>query len=357
MKRIVLIIIIFLLILVGCNDITTQKQLDTSIETIEQQGQSNSSYNIETYQDETHKEIQYGKLSFGLDLYHIVSYIRSDNEVTFKLEIDEGKVRPKTQMTIIIKEIEKQNFNNNDSTVEYLSNMFQAYETISIYTDIKDVSGITDLYSVTGQGMTKYIVCYNDTWYLIESDYNKLKHMLFENRQKANYEINNHQIECTNSFTAYVKETILSDYNKVKYEIIQGKDETKYYAELSLDKEYQFKFVLNNEKGENLLTLSTRSSDFHDVVKFIDVNMDGYVDVRFLEISGTMNNNYKLYVWDNLTNGFTKVKYDEILSYFEVYDGYLLNWQKKDAQSGIIQKLIWEGNTLVKESEELYEIN
>ena len=71
-----------------------------------------------------------------------------------------------------------------------------------------------------------------------------------------------------------------------------------------------------------------------------------------------MNNSYDLYVWDDSTKNFVKVKCKEMLSYFEVQDGYLKNWVKRSANDGVVQKFVWKNkNTLIKESEELYHVD
>jgi len=57
----------------------------------------------------------------------------------------------------------------------YLKEMSPNYERIRIYDNVTDDSGITGLYSVTGKELTKYIVCYGDVCYLIESDYDILE--------------------------------------------------------------------------------------------------------------------------------------------------------------------------------------
>ena len=105
------------------------------------------------------------------------------------------------------------------------------------------------------------------------------------------------------------------------------------------------------------MKLNTQASSFNEdmVIKFLDVNMDGYADIQLLEEEGVKNNSYALYVWDDSDMTFVKVRCDEMLSYFEVHDGYLVNWVKEDSRSGIIQKLIWDKNTLIKESEEQYQ--
>lgn len=366
MKRIALgIIIVAVLMFVGCGKVETPS---SEVTTIEQQEQSDStasspsstqttspSDDAKTYEDETHKEIQYGKLSFNIGSYHIVSDVRSDSTETFKCEIDKGVTRPETQMTITIQEIEKQEFLNTESIISYLSDMSPEYEKIKIYYNVTDDSGISGLYSVIEGSQTKYVVCCRDSFYLIESDYSKLSNYLFKNDPTANYEVNNQKIECADSFTAYVNDIISYNDNKAVYDVTQGKDKTAYSAELSGGEDSQYNFTLKNEKDQNLLTLSTYASDIKDVIKFLDVNMDGYADIQFLEEEGTMNNSYALYVWDDSAKNFIKVKCDEMLSNIEVHADYLLNLVKEDGQSGVRQKLLWDKNTLVKESEEKYQ--
>lgn len=338
------------------------KTEDSATGTIAQPSQimsspSNSSNNVTTYEDETHKKIQYGKLVIDFDYFHLVSDTLNNNSETFKCEINKGETWPETNMTITVQEIDKQNFLDTESIISYLSNMSPNYEDMRIYNNVTDDSGIISLYSVTGDGLTNYVVCYKDACYLVESDYSSLKIYLFNNDPRANYEIKKLKIECANSVITNVNETIIyngDEFEKAKYDIIQGKDGTKYSAELSLDKDYEYRFSLKDEKGKELLALSTYSN-FYDMVKFLDVNMDGYVDIRILEQSGTFNNSYALYVWDDSAKNFVKVKCEEMLSEFDVHDGYLLNQLKDSADSGVIQKLVWEGNTLVKESEENYQ--
>lgn len=371
MKKIALgTIIIAVLMLVGCSDRVTNSQIDstgspisTSSSSPTNSPTSNPSNYVKTYKDETHKQIQYGKLSFNIGVFHIVSQTSSDNTEIFTCEIDKGETRPETHMTIKIKEIEKKDFPDTKS-ISYLSGMSPNYEKIRIYSNVTDDSGIISLYSVTGGGLTKYIVCYKDACYLIESDYSNLEVYLFKNNPTANFEVNNLKIECANSFMTNVNETIYYKKNKFEkaiYDVIQCKGGTRYFAELSFNnEEYVNNFMLKNEKGENLLTLSAEASGYNEdiAIKFLDANMDGYVDIQFLEEEGTMNNSYALYVWDDSTKNFVKAKFDEILSHFEVHDGYLKNWVKESANSGVIQKLVWKNkNTLIKESEEPYKAN
>lgn len=388
------IIIIAVLMMVGCNNVIINKQTDTSnsteekkensetgtIERIDKTNSSTSSPTtsltssqtgsptndstnsptnyVKTYNDETHTEIFYGKLSFKISSYHIVSDMHSGNTETYKCEVNKGETWPESHITITIREIEKQNFLDNESIISYLSDISPNYENIEIYNNVTDGSGIINLYGVTGGGLINYFVCYRDACYKIESDYSYLGYDL-SNGIPANYEVNKLKIECADSYTTHVNEAFDNDNNRVEYEIIQGKDGSKYSAELSCDEDCQYHFTLKNENGDILLTLSIDVLEIKDVIKIIDVNRDGYADIQLLEDSGTLNNSYALYVWDDSVKNFVKVKCDEMLSHFEVHNGYLLNWAKNDAQSGVKQKLVWDKkkNTLIKESEEHYQVN
>jgi hypothetical protein len=365
------IIILAVLMLVGCNNVVTNKNKVTESAATKQSVQSTSPTSsptsiqsstptnyVKSYEDETHKEIQYGKLSFNIGSYHIVSDTSSDNIETLQCEIDEGEGYSwtKVQMTITVRAIEKQDFIDTESVISYVSDRYPNYEKIKIYNNVTDDSEIISLFIVTEGELTNYIVSYKDASYLIQSDVDEI--YLLKNNPSEYYEVVNQKIECANSFTANVNAIISyndNEFEKAKYNIIQGKDGTKYSAELSYDnKEYLYNLKLKNEKGENLLTLSTHG-EFNDIIKFLDVNMDGYADIQFLKQAGAMNNSYDLYIWDDTAKNFIKVKCDEMLSYFEVHDGYLRNWQKESANSGVIQKLVWKNkNTLIKESEEPY---
>lgn len=158
-------IIIAVMMLVGCSDGVTNSQLDSTRSPVSSSTSSpanspnsDPSNYVKTYKDETQKQIQYGKLSFNIGVFHIVSQTRSDNTEIFKCEIDKGETRPETHMTIKVKEIERKDFPDTESIVSYLSDISPNYEKIRIYNNVTDDSGIISLYSVTGDGLTKYII-------------------------------------------------------------------------------------------------------------------------------------------------------------------------------------------------------
>ena len=92
-------------------------------------------------------------------------------------------------------------------------------------------------------------------------------------------------------------------------------------------------------------------------IEFMDINSDGYVDLM-ANTGGALNETHELYIWDIPSQNFVKVVFQgfDMLSYFEIHEGYIMNWVKDTASSGAVQKLIWRSNTLIIESEEFYEL-
>lgn len=387
MKGIALLItILTVLILVGCNNAKTNSQVDTATQLEEnedtetasttlsnQTGQpdsitdsstgiqsDNSSDHTETYDDETHKEIKYEKMSFSIGSYHIVSHTSSGNIETFECEIDKGKGYSwtKPHITITVRAIEKNDFPDTKSIVAYLSDRYPNYDKITIYNNIIDDSGIISFYVVSEGDERKYIVYFEDASYLIESANDEIYLLSsYKNYPSEYYEIFNQKVECANSNITNVIETVTYNEDecaKAEFVITQGKGGAKYFADLIRDEGLYYHFTIKDENDKQLLKLNT-IGEFTDILEILDVNMDGYADIQILGEPGTLNNSYDLYVWDENDLNFVKVKCDEMLSEFEVHDGYLLNWQRDGADSGVVQKLIWkDNNTLIKESEEQY---
>lgn len=89
---------------------------------------------------------------------------------------------------------------------------------------------------------------------------------------------------------------------------------------------------------------------------FRDIDLDGICDLD-LKTSGTLNESHELFLYDSDEGQYIRVGHEEVLAYFEVYDGYLLNWLKDSYDSGLMQKLVWDGTDLVIVSEEPYHAN
>lgn len=111
-----------------------------------------------------------------------------------------------------------------------------------------------------------------------------------------------------------------------------------------------------DSRGNEIQTIHPVTPIFPELL-IEDVNLDGYMDI-VANTGGTMNEMHDLHLWDSSSGQMVQAAFEgfDVLSYFEVYDGYLMNWVKSGASSGIVQKLVWDGNALVKESEESYEL-
>jgi hypothetical protein len=231
----------------------------------------------------------------------------------------------------------------------YLVEMMPNYENIRIYNNIIENSEMKYLSVISDDGKTFCIVSFGDSTYLIDSDLKYVEDYIFNTVDNIpNYEEIKQNVEGANSFSASIHEIIDYETDSIKYEIIQGKNNKKYSAELNDFGELKrSNFILKDDDNKNMLDI-TLGEGGPDVITFIDVNLDGYVDIQALDEPIGNDSTYNLYVWDESVNNFVKVKCDTEISSFEVYDGYLLDWVTGNV-------LIWKDNmTLEKESDEKY---
>ncbi len=174
-------------------------------------------------------------------------------------------------------------------------------------------------------------------------------------------DMSNEKIECADSYITDVYSKVSMNkenkMEKAEYKIIQGKDGTKYSAELSYDsKEYTYSFTINDESGINLLSLTTYASYYGDVFRILDLNMDGYADIQFLTGEGTMNSVYDFYIWNAAARKFVKAECEDELLFIEleINEGYIRLRGRNDSSSGIITEYKWEGNKMIKVSVDEY---
>lgn len=361
-------ILVFVLTLFGCGTTASQQSKDqlsnpsdsptvtpiTSPTTVENVVTPNSA---KYYSDENHKTIKYGKLLVDLGIYHIVleTFNGSDYIIGYK-EDQSISDNDSPVENMIIKEIENLGLMSKESIKSYLIKMMPSYENIRIYNNITEDSGITNLSVISGSGKTYCITNFDDTSYLIESNINTIEWYIFTTASNtANYEEINQNIECAKSFSASIHEIIDYESETIDYDILQGKNGKRYTAVLNFGGDDRDSFILKNDNDKDILNISLGGVEPNREVIFIDVNLDGYVDIQTVDIEGAMNSLYNLYVWDEAAGNFVKVECDTEISYFEVNDGCLVTWEKGGADSGIQKVLSWKDNkTLVKISEEEY---
>jgi hypothetical protein len=81
----------------------------------------------------------------------------------------------------------------------------------------------------------------------------------------------------------------------------------------------------------------------------------GYADIILLVAQGNPNLWHDLYIWDPDLMQFSYVQCDQWLGAVAVYPGYIENqYRVLMDNSYITQRLIWEGNRLVVQSEETF---
>jgi len=122
--------------------------------------------------------------------------------------------------------------------------------------------------------------------------------------------------------------------------------------------ENQYYYTLHlNDAELNLLQSFELNTIVYTGIEFLDVNLDGYVDI-VVRTGGTLNETCSLFIWNSLSQTLVPVTYDgfDMVSYFEVYEGYLMSWVKESAFSGFVRTLRWFDDTLVLEAEESYEL-
>ena len=142
------------------------------------------------------------------------------------------------------------------------------------------------------------------------------------------------------------------DVQNNEYAILHEKDGSSYKIDVMRDEQYNYTIKLFNENGTALQTVELGWCP--GGMELLDVNMDGYTDIA-VNTGGTVNETHDLYIWDSVSDNFVKVIYEgfDMLVWFTVHEGYIENFIRRDnPKESINEKLIWKGNTLVKESQD-----
>lgn len=129
--------------------------------------------------------------------------------------------------------------------------------------------------------------------------------------------------------------------NHMEFQIKQG------------DVEYEYFLSYFDEQDQLRQTLAWKKLDgIERYPQLLDVNADGYLDIYAVDAVGTSYDNHILFLWNEESKQFQKVEYDECLAEVSIENGYLKNWIRS-GEGYIYQILRFEGNRLVKESEEI----
>ena len=148
-----------------------------------------------------------------------------------------------------------------------------------------------------------------------------------------------------NPVTDASQNDMLSDVHTIYHD----KDCTTYTLKVVHDSEYNYTIYLYDIEFKQLQTVYLGWCP--EGIDFKDVNLDGYMDI-VANTGGTVNEMHDLYIWDASSQNLKKVIYEgfEMLSFFEIHEGYIENFIRGDSpESSVMQKLVWDGNTLVKD--------
>ena len=311
-------------------------------------------YKYQKHDDENHIAVNLGNHIFNLTSYYIDSYEKTNEIEKYTCQINKGSFSKLEKFYMTVKQIENPKVTSIESILGYINNKYKQYNSLSIYLNIVGDSKIKTLFIIRNEKITYYIVAYNDSCYLIESTNNILELMLFDtyNNYKADnkpsYEIENNIVRCGKEYTAKIEKISINSEESLEYKIMQGNRLEKYSSKISKSKE-GYEVLVKDIKGNLLLNLSTKEYNIDEIISFKDVNMDGFIDIVFLSEPNGWIGYYELYTWNNDKKRFEKVNGAK-LSHFEVFDGYIKNWEKGGLDKKV-QIFKWEANSLVKLSE------
>lgn len=163
------------------------------------------------------------------------------------------------------------------------------------------------------------------------------------------------EITCADGHITEVYEMNFLEEERIDFTIVQGKDGTSSLIQIKPNETFGYDIKASYDIGEVQTIIS--GTPFKNGIEFIDVNLDGYADLQ-MSCGGTMNEVKELFIWDQESRCFEKVIFQgfDMLSFYEIKDGSLVNRVKGSAFSGVIQELSWEGNTLKLVDEEAYNL-
>lgn len=150
--------------------------------------------------------------------------------------------------------------------------------------------------------------------------------------------------------------TIRVDFATNKIDVLD--EEGNYLSGFILDKDpydVRYEALYGNDKDTHEVVSDYELPPIVNI-NFLDVNLDGYTDMELCLFESGWEREF--YLWDSALQGYTPVNYDGflVIHEYEVCNGFLRNWEKHSYWDGVIQTLVWDGNTLRLESEETYTI-
>lgn len=306
------------------------------------------------YTDESQKEIVYEELQFNIYPYHVTKETVSNGITTYECEINSDATNSIWEFydTIRVQRIYDADVHSlMDAILYFEEEVDETRRIVVAYENITDESGIRAIYKAIAEGERYYLVYTATAGYLIETKESiGVEEDLLAERSNA--------IE-----TAYYS-SISIEYETQVERIISYVEKSAIYTITSEEQQTEYKMVLNPiqteemEKGyscelygaggELLQSLVWESWATPNCISFAELNGDGCLDMK-VDIG---RETVEIYVWQNEAQCYEKVIYEGELRHIEPRDGEIWNWIRNSGGGYWIERLAWDGNTLIKVSEE-----
>lgn len=231
------------------------------------------------------------------------------------------------------------------------------YDEMWNYTDSDNEYGITELFKASQDDEAYYLIEVGSGSYFVRVQ-GKLHLQSELELWASDYVINQYSetiIECADGIQTHVISDISYGQKKAWYEFAVNENEV-YRAVLECEEgtdAMQYHFLISHEDDEIQNINWTNWDGFYQpgYPSFLDVNMDGYMDMMVAVYSYPSFDVHELYIWNPEERCFEKVIYDGILANIEVREDSVRNWIR-NGTGYILETLQWKGNELILTSTE-----
>ena len=336
-------------------------------------------YPIETvYEDEGHKHVVFGNLTFDMSADHLVKTIQDEDRITFITDTDRRNAESyhHSEVTYIFSKEPDLVIANYKEALQYFEERLEYRNFISYsYPENTAKNNVCDLYMATVEdGKTYYLIkCKGEEGlYLIEASANVGVLRWLTGRmanQYKEYEYSVEEIECTGGQTARVERFFYPAARRAEYAVTS--DGLSYTARLqsreSKESAYTHTFTMDIEiaQGEGE-TKSQRLEWICDGVEegesiypdsrdmhFQDADRDGYLDFMPVTDVTVRESWWAVFVWDRESKEYVRATVedslfpDTVASNPQFYDGYIVQSTVVGFYEQRLERYRWEGHKLV----------
>lgn len=295
-------------------------------------------------------KICYEILNINIEDYYVRDVVEAEGKITYVGSNGESR-NSINEITITIQSEEP-----DVDALQLINNHFELVGgdyKVYVYDNIEDASGVKVLYEAQGE-MDMYCVVYFDEEVYSVIINNTTLNIQFTHDRIHDYlvrTVSRKEIKCGNENIVELLADIYRQEGRANYQFNTPRLQRKYIAEYEriYDEKYHIQFTLYDEQQRICQKIKWESvSELFP--QFMDLNGDGFLDMRVVVDETPSYDILALYTWNQEKECFEKVMYDGILSHIESQEGKLYNWVRS-GNGYILEVLQWKGNVLIKESE------